>query len=229
MTIFRVCKDKDNPYLMLNKHCLQDASLSWKAKGILVYLLSLPDDWQIYENEIQTHATDGKDSLATGIKELIAAGYIERKRIRNKKGQLKEFEYRVYEIPSRTGFSRTGFSNAGESATTNNNYTEYLLTNNKDIYIPLKRADICQENLYVIFYNECFERYMKREHPKVTQEQIDYIEVCINQLKNKDIDFNNWQEAVNEHFKKLPKKNNGNILAFLKASFRYFEVNLDIA
>jgi hypothetical protein len=108
-------------------------------------------------------------------------------------------------------------------------YKEQDFEKEPPVYIPLKRADICQENLYVIFYNECFERYMKREHPKVTQEQINYIERSISKLRSEDIDFNNWQEAVLEHFQKLPKKNNGNILAFLKASFRYFEVNLDIA
>jgi hypothetical protein len=32
------------------------------------------------------------------------------------------------------------------------------------------------------------------------------------------------EEKVVEHFDNLPKKNNGNILAFLQASFRYFEV-----
>lgn len=83
MSIFRVVKDKNNPYLIMHKHGLQDVNLSWKAKGILAYLLSLPDDWQIYESEIQQHARDGKDSLAAGIRELIQNKYIRRTRMRD--------------------------------------------------------------------------------------------------------------------------------------------------
>ena len=78
--IYRVAKDKNNPYVMINKALLKDEGLSWKAKGILSYLLSLPDDWQIYESELQNHASDGIDSLRSGIQELIQHGYIHRKR-----------------------------------------------------------------------------------------------------------------------------------------------------
>ncbi|HBG7159327.1 TPA: replication protein, partial [Clostridioides difficile] len=33
MGIIRVSKDKDNPYVVLNKTCLEDVKLSWQAKG----------------------------------------------------------------------------------------------------------------------------------------------------------------------------------------------------
>ena len=52
MAIIRVIKDKSNPYVMLNKTCLRDEKLSWKAKGLHSYLLSLPDDWQIYIEDL---------------------------------------------------------------------------------------------------------------------------------------------------------------------------------
>ena len=47
---------------MINKEMAQDKTLSWKARGLLLYLLSLPDDWNIYESELIKHATDGRDS-----------------------------------------------------------------------------------------------------------------------------------------------------------------------
>ena len=34
-TIIRVAKNKDNPYVMMNKAGLNDSRLSFKAKGIL--------------------------------------------------------------------------------------------------------------------------------------------------------------------------------------------------
>ncbi|MCU5830256.1 replication protein, partial [Clostridioides difficile] len=50
MGIIRVSKDKDNPYVVLNKTCLEDVKLSWQAKGLHSYLISKPDHWKIYVN-----------------------------------------------------------------------------------------------------------------------------------------------------------------------------------
>lgn len=96
-TMIRV--DKKTNFVVLNKDALQDVNLSWKAKGLLVYLLSLPDNWQIYIEELSAHAKDGVDSTASAIKELMKNGYITRERIRNEKGQLKNYIYTVHEIP----------------------------------------------------------------------------------------------------------------------------------
>lgn len=96
-TMIRV--DKKTNFVVLNKDALQDVNLSWKAKGLLVYLLSLPDNWQIYIEELSAHAKDGVDSTASAIKELMKNGYITRERIRNEKGQLKNYIYTVHEVP----------------------------------------------------------------------------------------------------------------------------------
>lgn len=92
---------RETPYVMIDKTGLQDTRLSWKAKGLLCYLLSLPDDWQIYQAELTSHSKDGLDSTRAGIQELMKYGYIERVRDRNEKGQLTEYIYQVYETPIR--------------------------------------------------------------------------------------------------------------------------------
>lgn len=135
MAMFRVMKDKDSPYVMLNKTFLYDENLSLKAKGLLAYLLSLPDDWQIYENEVVKHHSDGKDSLKSAIKDLVKNGYIERQRERDKFGRLGAYEYRVYEVSVQNGKSYVGKTNVGKtyvgkSASTNNDLTNNNLTNN---------------------------------------------------------------------------------------------------
>lgn len=126
MTTYRISKNKDNPYVMINKAMLHDAKLSAKAKGILSYLLSLPDDWQIYETELLRHFTDGRDSIRSGVKELISAGYIHRDRKRDATtGQLKDMQYQVYETPINSiPITKDGFSNVGKSNTTNNDITK---------------------------------------------------------------------------------------------------------
>lgn len=96
-SMFRVSKDKDNPYVILNKEFLNDINLSLKAKGLLAYLLSLPDDWKIYENELVQHHKDGRESMKSAIKELMENCYINREQLRDSSGRLNGYEYRVYE------------------------------------------------------------------------------------------------------------------------------------
>lgn len=112
MSIFRVQKDKENPYVQLHKKLVYDNSLSFKAKGILVYLLSRPDDWKVYENEIVKHSKDGKDSVSNGIKELIKAGYISRSERRTDGGKFGGYEYDVFEQPSPERIIRDGKTEA---------------------------------------------------------------------------------------------------------------------
>lgn len=119
-TIFRVCKNKDNPYVMLNKTCINDVRLSWKAKGILGYLLSLPDDWQIYQTELVKHSADGIKSLASGLKELENYGYLKKEYLRNEKGQFIGYNYSVYEVPTETPKAENGKTENGKRHTTNN-------------------------------------------------------------------------------------------------------------
>jgi len=108
MSMFRIEKNKENPYVMLNKLFLQDERLSAKAKGILAYFLSLPDDWQFYETEIAKHFSDGVKSINVGIKELIKYHYIIREQNRNEKGRFGSYTYCVYEVPTETPFSELG-------------------------------------------------------------------------------------------------------------------------
>lgn len=104
MAIVRVIKDKSNPYVMLNKTCLHDDQLSWKAKGLHSYLLSLPDNWKIYIADLKNRSKDGKHSTSNTIKELIDAGYVKRIAKRDKETNkfIGGFEYEVYEIPINT-------------------------------------------------------------------------------------------------------------------------------
>ena len=98
-TIIKI-KKRDNPYVMIDKAIADDCRLSWKAKGLLLYLLSKPNDWQVYLKELALRAKDGLKSVQSGIKELLAVGYIERHRIRNQEGQYVGMEYIVREKPS---------------------------------------------------------------------------------------------------------------------------------
>ncbi|MGI1827826.1 DnaD domain-containing protein [Ligilactobacillus salivarius] len=78
---------------------LNDTNLSWKAKGLFVYLWSQADEWEFYETEVVKHSTDGLSSLKAGLKELETTGYLKRERKRNEQGHFKENKWILSEQP----------------------------------------------------------------------------------------------------------------------------------
>jgi hypothetical protein len=84
----------DGPYTVIGNAAAQDAELSWKAKGLLIYLLSLPKNWNIRISELANHATDGYDSTKRAMDELLKSGYIKRgPRVRKPDGKLGDYVY----------------------------------------------------------------------------------------------------------------------------------------
>ena len=95
----KISKSKSNQkFTVIPNEILQEKELSWKAKGLICYLLSLPDDWVLYKTELQNHSTDGRDSTTAGFNELVSKGYIEVEEIRNN-GQFSGFNYLVHNTP----------------------------------------------------------------------------------------------------------------------------------
>jgi len=78
---------------------VEDRSLSWKAKGVHLYLMSRPTDWSIRQADLIRRSKDGKDSLRTGMKELIDAKYVHRRRV-YENGRIVRWDYEVYEEPT---------------------------------------------------------------------------------------------------------------------------------
>ena len=72
--------NKKGNYTTIQNELINDKSISLKAKGILLYMLSKPYDWKYNPKEIAANSKDGLDSVYSGLKELIEAGYVSRKR-----------------------------------------------------------------------------------------------------------------------------------------------------
>ena len=80
-----VVKKKEN-FTTIHNNLILDESISWKAKGILIYMLSKPAGWKYKSSEIAKNSTDGRDSVRNGLKELVENGYISRQK--NSDGSL---------------------------------------------------------------------------------------------------------------------------------------------
>lgn len=134
-TIFRIQKNTDNPFVMIDKRIFTDKKLSYRAKGILGYLLSRPDNWVVNMVDVANQSTEGRDAVVTAVNELMKHGYVERIEHREN-GRFKSYEYLVYEVPKPVsasddtahwktvnGKSVNGLSGNGKSATTNKDNT----------------------------------------------------------------------------------------------------------
>lgn len=68
---------KKSNFTAVPNKALHNKNISWKAKGLLCYLLSLPEDWSIFKKDLKNRSTDGYDGMLSGFIELEKYGYIE--------------------------------------------------------------------------------------------------------------------------------------------------------
>lgn len=99
MAIFRVAKTRD--YTVMSNVHLRDRNLSLKAKGLLSLILSLPEDWNYTTRGLAAICKEGVDSIGAALRELESAGYLTRRRLRDRSGRISDTEYVVYESPNK--------------------------------------------------------------------------------------------------------------------------------
>lgn len=77
--------------------------MSWAARGLLIFLLTKPDNWRISpahlvaETKSAIGKKSGRDNVYSLLNELICAGYISRKEIRDESGKIDELDYIISE------------------------------------------------------------------------------------------------------------------------------------
>jgi hypothetical protein len=60
----------------------RDRRLSYKARGLLVTMLSYPDYWRFRVDDLVKGSPDGRHAVTTGLRELEDAGYLKRRKYR---------------------------------------------------------------------------------------------------------------------------------------------------
>ncbi|TCJ87986.1 UNVERIFIED_ORG: DnaD/phage-associated family protein [Anoxybacillus amylolyticus] len=141
MTIYRI--EKKENYVVLDKGFLHDRELSWQAKGLLAFMLSMPNDWVFNMKDLQNRSKNGRDATYRIMKELIEAGYVTRVENRDG-GKFGKVEYVVHEVkqsphtespdtvPPCTENPYPGNPYPENPPLLNNNNTNYKNTNNDD-------------------------------------------------------------------------------------------------
>lgn len=85
---------------------IYDKNLSARAKGVLLWLMSKPDDWAVRKSSLHYDFKEGRDAIWKAFSELVDNEYVAviQKINRTKSGEFKsrENDYVVYEVSMRS-------------------------------------------------------------------------------------------------------------------------------
>ena len=98
MGILRVEKTIKDSIIIHKYPILTDESLSFRAKGILTYLIGHADGWECQEEDLCKHSKDGRSSIQAGLKELREAGYVRKEPMRDE-NRIVGWKTIVTELP----------------------------------------------------------------------------------------------------------------------------------
>ena len=90
--IMKVGEIKD--YTIVDNSCLRDVNLDIAERGLLITMLSLPDNWDFNGRGLSSILPCGKTKIYSALKKLETAGYLMRKRI-YKDGRVADWEYYI--------------------------------------------------------------------------------------------------------------------------------------
>lgn len=96
MSIIRTVRARS--FTAIPNHLAQDNTLSFEARGLLLYLLSKPDDWECRISDIEREGNMGKEKRRRIMIEAERAGYITFAQGRDSQGRFQS-AYSVYESP----------------------------------------------------------------------------------------------------------------------------------
>jgi len=143
MAIIKIAEKKQN-YVVLDKSCLEETTLSWGAKGLHAFLMGKPPNWEIRIAALMKCGLQKRDALYGYINQLIEAGYIKRTALREA-GRYTGITYTVYEqsqLQSSNSSPEGSFSKevegklTGDEWTTEQTVTELPETDETDTELP---------------------------------------------------------------------------------------------
>jgi len=97
MSVIRVKKDKN--FFAASNVPFNDENLSWEARGVMGYLLSKPDDWQVRFTDLVNKGSAGAYKIRKILKELEENGYLNREKYRTEGGTY-DWVSIIYETPA---------------------------------------------------------------------------------------------------------------------------------
>jgi hypothetical protein len=89
---------KQRQFVSISNDLAQDSSLTFEARGVLLYLLSHPPDWDIRASDVERNGNVSGEKRRRIMSEIEAAGYLTCQRVQDEKG-LWSWESTLHESP----------------------------------------------------------------------------------------------------------------------------------
>lgn len=117
MTTIRIAKRER--WTAVNRSAVNDPRLSFRALGVLVWLLDKPDDWRFSAESLASNeGREGRDAMRAALRELREAGYIITRRWQGERGRWGSETVLVEQpgLEETPGRTEGGFPAAGKPA-----------------------------------------------------------------------------------------------------------------
>ena len=168
-------------YTKVSNELLKDKELSLPAKGLLITMLSLPDDWSYSTLGLTSIVKESKNTIHRLLKELESKNYLIRKSVRDDKGRFVKYDYIIYELP----------------------YPNIRDMENKDIINKINNKDEIDETLISGYTKELIRRrYISKDDFEINKYEEMYKEL------NQEYDYQLIYMCTNYILKHLKLNNN---------------------
>lgn len=226
MSVFKI--EKNQNYTVMSNHHLRDRNLSYKAKGLLSFMLSLPDDWDYSLTGLCSISKESRDGIRSILKELQEHHYVEIEKVRGDKGYF-EYNYLIYEVPHFISLENEQSNPDMENPHMDTPNVETTTQINTNIINTKKQIDKDDKTKISSFF-------VPEEHNKLTLEliergyineddiQIFYYDKLFNQLLEEDNSYQDLIQIIHYIVPRVVKRNfkdeDGNVI---ENKFGYFK------
>lgn len=162
-------------YTIIDMNILKNRSLGIKERGLLVTLLSLPDNWNFSVKGLTKILPDGRTTIENSLRRLEKCGYLKRYQIFSEDNKFNGYDWQVFEIPNKDVSNSVVDFPFADFALTGNPMTEKPLTENLQ-QSNNQESNIKQSNNQLsynpsIYQDEGEDRIVKAEIIKEIEEQ----------------------------------------------------------
>ena len=218
-------RKKKVQFSQVSNFALRDTKLSLKAKGLysLIQSYITLENFILYKTTLKKQCLEGSTAFESAWSELKTMGYLKQYKSKNN-GGFFIYEYDLLDIKEEIIHTPKTYPMdnpvGGKGGLYNKTDLNNTYSNNTGILHHLEELN----NEYVNAYTKIMD-YNGYKHKKVSDINYSHISNCIDKL-SADIDIDEFTDGVCEYFNTISKGNDGDILAFLKASMRIFEIDV---
>src|SRR5574344_2091213 len=223
MSVFKI--EKNGNYTVMSNYHLRDRNLSYKAKGLLSFMLSLPEDWDYSMSGLEAISKESIKAIRNILQELEDNKYLVRTRMQNELGKFY-YDYSIYEIPFdidpyyQKGNTVKGQTEKGIQINTKEQIDKgdktkasfFTSEEHNPLTINLiNRGYLSEDDIQIFYYDNMFEKLLDEENSY--KDLLIISDYVVNKVNNNDFKdeegnyiknkFGYLKEAINANIRRM--------------------------